>query len=248
MAPRIPTGRTVEAYGRAYFLDEVWDYHRGDHVTIIVPYGGGKTRLGLELLERSMTPKLPALLFVMKSEDIEVSRFAARNKLPIVRDWPPPPRSRLTTAFGKKPSGYVLWPVETDNPDADDIRHARIFRYALRRQYRVGSNITVTDETYSLEEEYKLTRDINRILTKGRSKGAGNWNFTQRAAYITKWAYQAQHLFLGFDPSPEAQQRLADIGGGIDVDLVREILPTLGKFEFLYLNRDERTMCRILAQ
>ncbi len=247
MPPRAPSGRSVEAFGRRYFLDELWDYQTGDHVTIIVPYGGGKTRLGLELLERSMSPARPALLFVMKSRDIEVSAFAKRNQLPIVRDWPPPPRSRFLALFGKKPAGHVLWPLETDNPDLDDIRHARIFRKALRSQYRTGDNITVTDETYSLEEEYKLTRDINRILTKGRSKGAGNWNFTQRAAYVTKWAYQAQHLFLGFDPSPEAQQRLADIGGGIDIELVREVLPTLGKFEFLYLNRDERTMCRILA-
>lgn len=247
MPPRAPSGRTVESFSRQYFLNDLWDYRTGDHVTIIVPYGGGKTRLGLELLERAMRPTRPALLFVMKSRDVEVSNFARRNKLPIVRDWPLTPRSRLARLFGKKPTGYVLWPLETDNPDLDDVRHARIFRRALRAQYRTGDNITVTDETYSLEEEYKLTRDINRILTKGRSKGAGNWNFTQRAAYVTKWAYQAQHLFLGFDPSPEAQQRLVDIGGGIDVELVREVLPTLGKFEFLYLNRDERTMCRILA-
>lgn len=245
---RIPSGRIVQEYARSYFLDEIFDYRTGDHLTIIVPYGGGKTRLGLELLERAMSPKRPALIFVMKGRDIEVSRFAKRNKLPIVRDWPPLPRSRLAALFGEKPAGYVLWPLETDNPELDDVRHAGIFRRALRRQYRTGDNITVTDETFSLEDEYKLTRDINRILTKGRSKGAGDWNFTQRAAYITKWAYQAQHLFLGFDNDVDAQRRLSEIGGGVDVELVREVLPTLGEFEFLYINRGDRTMCKILAQ
>ena len=86
-----------------------------------------------------------------------------------------------------------------------------------------------------------------RATSSGRSKGAGDWNFTQRAAYITKWAYQAQHLFLGFDSDVDAQRRLSEIGGGVDIDLVREVLPTLGEFEFLYINRGERTMCKILA-
>lgn len=244
---RTPTGRTVERYERQYFLDEVWDYREGDAVTILVPYGGGKTKLGFQLLERSMTPRTPALILVMKSEDVEVSQFQQRNKLQVVRDWPPARRRMVDWVRGHKPRGYVLWPQESANLDLDELRHAAIFKRALQAQYRRGHNITFADETYSLEQEYKLTKDINRILTKGRSKGAGLWSLSQRPAWITKWAYQAQHLFLGFDPSVETQRRFAEIGGGVDPDVVRETVSQLGRWEFAYLNRDDRTMCIVEA-
>lgn len=247
MAARLPTGRIVERYPREYFVNEVWDYRQGDAVTILVPYGGGKTKLGFQLLERSMTPETPALILVMKSEDTEVSAFQERNKLSIVRDWPPARRRLVDRIRGRKPRGYVLWPAETANLDLDDLRHAAIFRRALQAQYRNGHNITFADETYSLEQEYKLTKDINRILTKGRSKGAGLWSLSQRPVYITKWAYQAQHLFLGFDPSKDAQERFVEIGGGVDPDVVRETVRNLGRWEFAYLNRDDRTMCIVEA-
>jgi hypothetical protein len=238
-------GTDILTLGRAQFLADFFDYQDGDHITILAPSGGGKTYLGYQILAVIANPDRQATVLVMKPKDSTVSRFSKRYKFQIIRDWPPA-RLRL----GKKPPGYVLWPVETDNPDADDRRHQQIFRRCLRLMYRSAKkkpNIIFADETYSLEHELDLSRDVVRIETKGRSVGCGLVAASQRPAYINKWAYQAQHLFLGFDPDVETQKRYGDIGGGIDPAIVRAATASLKKHQFVYISREDRAMCIIDA-
>jgi hypothetical protein len=243
--PRPAPDVDVVRFDRQTFLTEVWDYHAGDMVTILAPYGGGKTHLGFQLLEHTMTPKLPAVILVMKARDRTVSAFGKRLQLPVMRDWPPP-RVR-SWMWDYKPRGWLLWPAETDDPDVDDARHREIFKRAIRQSYRKGKRIIFADETYSLENELNLSRDLNRVWTKGRSMECGLWAGSQRPVSISRWAYQAHHLFLGHDGDVDTQRRLGEIGGGIDAEVVRGIVMRLQTFEFLYINRDERAMCIISA-
>jgi hypothetical protein len=236
---------------RDQFLSYYWAYSPGDMVTVLAPYGGGKTVLAFQLLQATATPELPAVVLVMKPKDKEVSRWTRAMKLLVVRDWPPSRLRRLV--LREKRPGWVLWPGETDDPDADDRRHAAIFRRCLRERYRSAGRakgkpcIVFADETYSLEHEMKLTRDLVRIWTKGRSVGCGLFAASQRPVWISRWALQAHHLFLGYDPDRQMQQRYGEIGGGIDPDVVRDAVARLKEFQFLYLNRQERTMAIIDA-
>lgn len=241
----------VVSFDRRTFFDEVFDYQPGQCVTVLAPYGGGKTQIAFEALAVTARPELPATVFVMKPKDSTVTRFAKANGFETVRDWPP---STLTwakrVAAQRKPPGYVLWPVETGNPDLDDARHEMIFRRAIRMMYSTAKkkpNIMFIDETYSMEHELHLTRDLVRAWTKGRSVGNGLWAASQRPAYISQWAYQAQHLFLGFDADRKAQDRYAEIGAGFDPVIVRALIQGLKRFEFLYISREERTMCIVEA-
>lgn len=229
----------VVTFPRDVFINEVWDYHPGDCVTVLCPYGGGKTQLMFELLKPTATKELPATIMVMKPKDVTVSKFTKAAKYRTVRDWPP---SRVRN-FVDKPAGWVLWPKETNDPDRDDDIHQEIFRKFLRERYRAGTNIVCADETYSLENEMGLTKDLRRIWTKGRSNECGLWAASQRPVYISKWAYQAQHLFLGFDPDKTAQKRFADIGAGIDPEAVQYVVSRLQQYEFAYFNREEKAMC-----
>lgn len=234
----------VVRYEREEFLTEVWDYRPGEHVTILAPTGGGKTHLGYQLLEVTADPDLPAIVLVMKPRDETVVKFSRRVKFRIVRQWPPP----KTSALYGRPPGWVLWPSHTFDPDVDDARQLVIFGRAIRMSYRRGKRIIFADETYSLEHELPhggLTKILRAVHTKGRSMECGMWSSSQRAAYINKWAYQAHHLFLGFEPTDDARARLSEIGAAVDKALVRRIVGELGKHEFLYINRDERTMCII---
>jgi len=43
------------------------------------------------------------------------------------------------------------------------------------------------------------------------------------------------------------QERYGEIGGGIDPDVVRDAVGRLKEFQFLYLNRQQRTMAIIDA-
>jgi hypothetical protein len=229
----------VHHFDRETFINEVWDYKAGEHVTVLAPTGGGKTHLAFQLLGATSRPELPAVVYVLKPRDETVDKFTVKHKFLTVRAWPPP-RMRI---WEKKPNGYVLWPLESDNPELDDYRHAEIFKKATRALYRKGNRIIFADETYSLENELGLKTELRRVWTKGRSMGTGLWAASQRPVYISMWAYQANHLFLANDPDTAALKRLSEIGAGIDPKIIEAELTKLERYHFLYINRDERAMC-----
>lgn len=233
----------VHRYGHREFLDEVFDYQAGEHVTVLAPSGGGKTHLLYELLEVTARPELQGIVFVMKPRDETVDKFTKRTGFRVVRQWPPPLRTRLGSS---KPPGWALWPKHSFDPDVDDSRQWAIFKSAIQDSYKRGDRILVADETYSLENELPnggLTKWIRMVQTKGRSMRAGMWAASQRPANISMWAYQAHHLFLGNDPTDDAQKRLSEIGAAVDKHLVREVIGELRQYEWLYIHRDSRTMC-----
>src|SRR3954470_25037352 len=229
---RADTG--VVSFDRRTFFDEVFDYHPGDCCTFLAPFGGGKTQIAFEALGVTATPKLQAVVFVMKPKDKTVTEFATAYGYEVIRDWPPSQVKSVTRrVMGKKPPGYILWPKETGNPEYDDYMQERIFRQAIRALYNSAKkepNIMFVDETYSLEKELNLTQDLVRSWTKGRSIGNGLWAASQRPAYISQWAYQAQRLFIGYDADKRAQDRYAEIGGGFDPDVVKSLVAGLARF------------------
>lgn len=225
---------------RAEFLAEYWEYRAGEHVTVLAPSGGGKSQLGLELLGATATPKLPAYILVMKPQDETVTKFAKQYHFRVIREWPPPP----LLPFQDKPSGYVLWPKGNPNVKLENQQHSIVFGRAIQDLYwRKGKSIIFADEGYSLEAELKLSDELNRVHTKGRSMSCGLWTASQRPAFISQWAYQANHLFLGNDPDRKARDRYGEIASGIDPALIRATTASLRQYEFLYICRDARTMC-----
>lgn len=242
--------RAVEAdikhFPREYFLKEIWDYREGEHVTVLAPSTGGKTHLSWELLNESATPELPAVIMVMKPRDKATDKMLRRYPgFLTVRDWPPPATKRLFSEH--KPRGWALWPTHVHDPALDDPRHHAVFRRAILDSYKRGNRILFADETYSLEDELGLSQELRTVWTKGASMGCGLWAATQRPAYISKWAYQAHHLFIGADPNADTQDRLSEIGAAVDQGKVKWILPRLGQWEFLYINRDDKAMCIVSA-
>ncbi|MFV6033156.1 hypothetical protein [Streptomyces sp. NPDC056264] len=247
MSRGAPPDIEIVRYERDEFLEEVWDYSPGEHVTILAPSGGGKTWLGYQLLGETATEEVPAVVLVMKPRDDTVTKFSRQHRFRTVRRWPPPV---VKSTLQGKTRGWVLWPKHTFDPATDDAVQKAVFGRCILDCYKRGDRIVFGDETYSLENELPgggLSREIRTVHTKGRSMRCGMWVASQRAAFISKWAYQAHHLFLGHDPDDDAQQRLSEIGAAVDKRLVRHVVASLRQHEFLYINRDDRTMCIIGA-
>jgi hypothetical protein len=240
----------IVRFGRAEFFDEVFDYQPGQHCTFLAPFGGGKTQVAFEALARAASPELKATIFAMKPKDKTVTQFAKAQELEIIRDWPPPTISIGRRIVGKKTAGYVLWPKDTGNLEFDEMNQERIFRRAIQDMYvkaKKHPNIMFADETYSLEKELHLQKELGRAWTKGRSVGNGLWAASQRPAFISQWAYQAQHLFLGYDADERAQDRYSEIGAGNNPAVIKALINGLQQYEFLYIHREERSMCIIEA-
>lgn len=236
----IPVSAVVR-YDRETFIREYWDYRPGEHVTVLAPTGGGKTQLAYGLLGATASKDMQAVVMVMKPRDETVDKFTAQFKFQTVRDWPPLKVKRMIAA---KPPGYVLWPKESGNLYRDKEVHHDVFERAINDNYLSKEpRITFADEVVSLQRELGLTAELERVWTKGRSMKDGLWAASQRPRYISMYAYHAHHLFFGFEPDANAQKRYAEIGAGVDPELIIAIVSKLPKYEFLYIHRDSRRLC-----
>lgn len=229
----------VARFDRAEFLAERWRYRPGEHVTILGPTGSGKTHLAFQLLTASTTPDLPGVVLVMKPKDATVRRFAKNAGYRTVRSWPPMPSPWRP----KRPPGWVLWPRHTFDPDRDDVVLYREFRKALLDAYKRGDRVIFGDEVYGLAQELGLTKELITLWSRARSMGTGLWAASQKPTHIPLWAYSnADHLWLAYDPDKRSRDRFAEIGG-VDPVLVAQAVVQLREFEWLYIRREDRTLC-----
>lgn len=244
--PPTPPLPSVETFSREEFLTNRWDYHAGEHVTILGPTGSGKTHLAYQLLNESMSTRLPALILVMKPRDKTVKKWSKTLRIPIVRSWPP-----VWSPWNpRKPRGHVLWPRHTFDPERDDATLYTQFRRGILHSYKTGNRIVFADEMAGITNELHLERETKAVWGRGRSMECGMWCASQRPREIPLLAYSsAQHLFLANDPDEEHQKRFAQIGG-VDPVLVKAIVKRLRPGseknpvgEWLYIGRDGPVMC-----
>lgn len=232
---------------RALFLQRYWSYEPGQHVTILGKTGSGKTYLGFQLLNASISTDLPGIVLVMKPRDSTVEGWAKKMKLRRTQHWPPPRiRNRVD-----KPRGYVLWPPLGDFDKDDDVLRAEFLRcfresYAQAARRNGEPRAIFADEVVGISMDLGLEKPLKRLWMRGRSLGIGLWAATQRPFDAPLLAYQApEHLFIAAEPDARNRERLGQIGG-FDSDLIEHIVHPangiLGRNEFLYLGREEHVM------
>lgn len=228
----------LQIISREEFLATRFRYRAGEHLTVIGPTGYGKTRLLDQLSNQVFTPHLPGLVLAMKPRDDTMDATVRNLELKKVRDWPPPVTA---SAFGR-PRGYAVWPRHTFDPDVDDARLYGVFRRCILDSYKRGRRIVQGDEFFGLVD-LGLARELIALWTRGRSMGVGLWGGSQKPTHIPLHAYsQAEHLFLGPDPTEAARKRFAEIGG-MDPWIVQYAIGRLEKFQWLYIRREGGRMC-----
>lgn len=239
-APRREYRDGVEVVSRDEFLTRRFSYKAGQHVTFLGRTDSGKTTLAYQLIEQVASPKLPAMSLVVKPKSPTVDKWRERLGHPLTRQWPPAMR-----AFRAKPPGWIFWPKHSFDPEKDDVMLEERMRDALREAYKNGKRIVFADETLGLSD-LKLDRMLVALWTRGREMGTGLWAATQKPSHIPLYAYnQATHLFLAYESDERGRQRFSELAG-FDKKLITKLVLGLQKWEWLYINQDNRTMCIVL--
>jgi energy-coupling factor transporter ATP-binding protein EcfA2 len=247
---QFPDGIEVAEYDRQEFLDDVWTYKPGEHLSLIGPTEAGKTTLGYELLGATATPALQGVVLVMKPQDETAAKFTKSNGFQKITRWPPP--ADLGPWRKRKPSGYTLWPKTDFHPELGIYRtrmaQYKEFNRCFAEVYRRGNRILFADELAALCDELGMREQVINMYSRGRSQRAGIWGATQRPVEIPRLAYSsAHHLFLAHDPDEQDRKRFGEIGGGIDPKIVDAVTMSLPQYWWLYLRRKDRTLCIVRA-
>lgn len=230
-------------------------YQPGDHVVFGGPSGKGKTELAFDLLEVQATPTLPAYVAVSKPTDSVTAKRGEQLGFRRVEDWPVPPK--ISEMWDGRPSGYVIWPrfgnINTDMDQAAAIT-ARLMadRYsASARNQKRSAGILVMDDTMVKAKIMGLDRQMVTILAMAKAMKIGLWVFVQKptdSGRTTLWAYEnGDHFFLTKGGDERMLKRYQEIAGDRG-PIIRSVVPTLDRFQFLYFERDHGYICIVDAK
>lgn len=230
----------ISEFPRLEFITERWIYRPGDHVTFIAPSDYGKTTLGMQLLQHTISPKLPVYNLSSKRRDVVMSEWSKALGLRLVKNWPPP----MWHGVLGKPNGWTIWPPTTGNEEIDDALHTKVFRKVMRHAAGKGNCIVNLDE-FGEMKELGLDKTTRAIHRRGRSSGVGLWGGLQGPVYAETHAYsQAMHLFLGHVTEKRHRERFGEIGGA-DSKVIEEAVRQLPDRHWLYIRPRGRVMCVI---
>lgn len=244
---RNPDGLTVAdvpRISRAQFLEEVWDYGPGQHVTLLGPTQRGKTTFTLQLLGQTISPQLPCIILAGKppGRDDTMAAAAKTLNLRVVEEWPP-----VRTLRDRNRNGFVLRPKHSmKDLDADNANLQTQYRKALMSSYASKKPvIMVCDEAHHVQNDLKLKKECESILMRGAPVVA-EWSLIQRGMYMSYHCYAApEHVFIFHDPDRSNQQRYKDLGG-VDPKVVANLVENLKTYrtergnsisECLYIRR-----------
>lgn len=249
-----PDGMTV--ISRRPFAAEYFDYKPGQHVV----FGGsstfGKTTLAFDLLEFNANPDFPAYLAVSKPQDPVTAKRGNELGFRRVSEWPPPKKIQEILG-GQKPSGYIVWPQFGDlNSDmercADITSKLLMERYAHGASRKNKGGMLVMDDTMVKAKIMGLDKEMVTILAMAGAMKLGLWIFVQKptdSGRTTLWGYeQAIHLFLTKGGDARMLARYAEIIGGDNGAMAKQVIPTLKPYEFLYIHKTEGFMCIVGAK
>lgn len=192
------------------YLTKSWE--PGEHCSVIAQTGAGKSYLvahGLLPMWR-YTITLDA-----KGDDPSLLATGRRVRSYPTLGWYDDERFRITPS----PKSIV--------PDFAD---------ALDKIYKSKGWTIYIDETrlFTDPRYFGLGSRVERLWLFGRSRGLTVIAGTQAPRWVPAAMYeQPRHFFLGNINDKRAIDRLGEIS--VDVDTLREIVPDLGEFEFLYV-------------
>ena len=221
-------------FDRDEFVGHRFDWNRGEHLYACEPSGQGKSRLIGDLIERVL-PEYDDLRFASlmpKPRDLATTELVSRLGLKVTDRWPPPPR----WPGQQKPPGYVLWPKHLKDAEPKDNRAhiAGIMRPCVKDMYWGGNSLLFADDAHIAAVLCGLNPEFEEHLTAGTAMDAALWlanqkpSGSQATGSLTTFAYSAPtHWIFGHDSEERNLRRFAEIGSGMNSDLIVDIVKHL---------------------
>lgn len=191
------------------------DLRRGNHILIAAPTGQGKTTLGTKGI-LPMFHNVADILVIDSTADPKLSDYGK-----------PFPK------YGKI-KGLRRLTVGDISPASTLKIHK-----AMNRAYKQGECIVFIDEIRHIVDPQMLNLKAaaESMLLFSRKRGNIVVGLTQAPRWIPSAFYDQSRLqFIFKIRDKRTMIRLAEIGG--DTEALKRIVPTLGKFEFAYVNSD----------
>lgn len=232
---------------RHLFCVKYFVYSPGDHVVFGGPSKHGKTRLAFDLLSPVASPDAPAYIAVSKPTDETTEKRGKELGFRFVQDWPV--SKQLKEYWQGSPSGYVIWPkfgdVQNDMDNAAHITSRLIadrYTASARSRKHSAAGILVMDDTMVKAKVMGLDNQMVTILAMAGGMKLGLWVFVQKptdSGKTTLWAYEnGDHYFFTKGGDTRMLRRYQEIAGDKGT-IVREVVPTLERYQFLYLHDDD---------
>lgn len=211
-------------------------FRQGDHVTILGPTKCGKTTLALDVVEI----RDYVIGIFTKPTDPILDTLAGRG-------WRTTGKLDIKVQDGevvdKKVAFHPVYASGTIRERA--ARQAAAVQRAFDYVSAAGKWAVFVDEGVWATEHLGLGKELSSFWYQGRTAEISLILLAQRPAWIPRAAYsQAEHVFFFHTADREDQKRFADLGGGVDVDVVRALVAGLDRHEFLYVAPHEHTMIR----
>jgi len=248
-----PDGMTV--IRRRVFFRDHFEYKPGQHVVFGGATTDGKTTLAFDALEYIATQEFPAYVAVSKPQDPVTARMGAALGFRRVAEWPPPPKVGEMLG-GQKPRGFLIWPhfgdLNNDMANCARITHDLLMeRYAHGATRKNRGGVLMMDDTMVKAKIMGLDKEMVTILAMAGAMKFGLWVFVQKptdSGRTTLWAYeQASHLFFMTGGDKRMLIRYSEIVGGTNGPIAMRVIPTLERFQALYVDKKNGYMCIVAA-
>jgi hypothetical protein len=189
------------------------DFEAGNHFAVIAPTGQGKTTITVKGIIPMFNDKLDVLI-IDSTADPKLSNYGKPYQ-----------------KYGKI-NGVRRLTVNDLSPTS-----ARKIHGALGRAYKQGECLVIFDEVRHIcDKKYLgLSASAESLWLFSRKRRNIVGGLTQAPRYVPSAFYDQSKLHFIFKiRDRRAMIRLAEIGG--DYDTLKTIVPTLGQYEFAYIN------------
>lgn len=229
------------------------NFHPGQHISVIVPTGGGKSYLTVKgLLKLPVIDHARVLFIDDKGEDPTTQEFGEpihRYPLGLVHRI-----RREHTSREERPEHYRLivpdWSWSPDGSTQGNVDRARrVVGTALTAWYKEASaaspSVVVIDETAAVTgtrpPSLNMAASVKYLWRKIRFRAGSLVALTQAPLGVpSEFYHQPTHLYIGPILDQEQRRRLREIGGNSKV--IEHTVEQLADREFLFLGNKGRHM------